>query len=801
MNHDSGAGAGMGAAPARSRPGGSTTPRRWARDLALGARLAFAGGRESWLRTALTSIGIALGVVLLLGCAAIPAISRAHAQREAARGLFANWSAQLTPGDDTELVADVDTTYRGVPITGRIVQAEGPKAPVPPGLSGLPAPGRLVVSPALARLLRSPDGALLRPRLDYPVVGTIGPAGLVGPGEYAFYLGDDKLSGELADNFDIQRLDRFGDARQLRPLDTTLILLVLIIFVVLLLPVVVFIATAVRFGGEQRDRRLAALRLVGADSGMARRIAAGEALVSSAFGLVLGIAGFLVVRQLAQSVTLWDQSVYASDIRPSLPLGLLVVLAVPAMAVSASLLALRRVVIEPLGVVRRAPGTRRRLWWRLVLPVLGLVLLNPLSHRIDLRGGTLPQVRVIAGTVLLLLAVAALLPWLIDAVVARLGGGGVPWQLAVRRLQLSSGASARAVSGVAVAAAGAIALQMLFGAAARTYTAPTGQDANGSRVQVSLLGAGTAEYQTLLHRLLSTSGVRGGYGFSSGTLAALGRPTKHVNGDQPGLYGLTVSDCASLRQVLALSACADGDVFLVGPASPAVPSPGQRVTVGVADPSDPKPPVWTVPTTIPQVSLRPGSDGALSGLVATPGAIGPAALPHNFYVELSADLTSPDTIERIGDAAAGVDPTATVKTWEPARVDHRFATIRQGLFIGALVILLLVGASLLIGTLEQLRDRRRLLPVLVAFGTRRTTLSRSVLWQTALPVLLGMVLAVLVGVGLGAVLLRLVHARVVMNWSSVGGIAGAAALMVLLVTGLSMPALWRLMRPEGLRTE
>jgi membrane-associated phospholipid phosphatase len=45
----------------------------------------------------------------------------------------------------------------------------------------------------------------------------------------------------------------------------------------------------------------------------------------------------------------------------------------------------------------------------------------------------------------------------------------------------------------------------------------------------------------------------------------------------------------------------------------------------------------------------------------------------------------------------------------------------------------------------QLRDRHRLLAVLVAFGTRRATLVWSVLWQTAIPVLFAMALAVLTG--------------------------------------------------------
>lgn len=66
--------------------------------------------------------------------------------------------------------------------------------------------------------------------------------------------------------------------------------------------------------------------------------------------------------------------------------------------------------------------------------------------------------------------------------------------------------------------------------------------------------------------------------------------------------------------------------------------------------------------------------------------------------------------------------------------------------------------------------------------------------------LLGLVLAVGAGAGLGMVLLRIVSQPVRFNWPVTAGIAGAGAAVVLL-TALTMPALWRLMRPDGLRTE
>lgn len=54
----------------------------------------------------------------------------------------------------------------------------------------------------------------------------------------------------------------------------------------------------------------------------------------------------------------------------SLPvLAALVAVAIPAAAVLVTLLAMRGVVVEPLGVVRTAKQRRRRLWWRLLPPL------------------------------------------------------------------------------------------------------------------------------------------------------------------------------------------------------------------------------------------------------------------------------------------------------------------------------------------------------------------------------------------------------------------------------------------------
>ncbi|MFR9775849.1 FtsX-like permease family protein [Micromonospora sp. MS34] len=762
------------------RPGGRL--RAGLGDVAMGARMAVTGGRAGWTRTVLTALGVGIGVAMLLLAAAVPGAIDARGARGEARFDLGRPGPELAAGPDTMLVAAVDTVFRDRPVRGRLLHPEGPDAPVPPGLTALPRDGEVMVSPALRELLDSPDGALFAPRLGGArVIGTIGPQGLTGPRELAFYLGRDALSADRA-----TRLDHFGGSGPVDEFGPVLWLLVVVVGVVLLLPIVVFLGAAVRFGGEQRDRRLAAVRLLGADAGMVRRIAAAEAGTAALLGLAVGGVFFLAGRQLALLVSLYDISVYPDDLRPVPWLVAVVALAVPLLAAGMALLALRRVVVTPLGVSRQATPARRRLWWRLLLPAAGLALLQPVADvrttRSDATDG-----QIATGAVLLLIGTVTLLPWLVDLLVRRLRGGPPPWQLAVRRLQLDSTASARLVSGVAVAVAGTIGLQMLVAGVQDEFRQPSGQDPTRAQAVV-LLDSPSAPWQALA-QIAAVPGVTR----SAGTLSFAAFPAS-----SRAAVDVRVGDCSALAEYADVGTCADGDVFLTWRDDP-VPgfTPGARVDFGEGTET------WQMPTGTRTVPVRADPVGAPhNGLLITPGALGPLPahrLTATALVRL--DPTDGDALERLRSGAAGIDLTGSVLTLDATRESRQFANVRRGLLIGAVVTLLLIGLSMLVGVLEQLRERRRLLATLVAVGTPRGTLGWSVLGQTGVPVLAGLVLAAGIGIAMGAALLRLVGAPVVVSWPVVGLGVGLGAAVVLLVTGASLPVLWRLTRPDGLRAE
>ncbi|MFD8634725.1 FtsX-like permease family protein [Streptomyces sp. NPDC059533] len=780
------------------------TLRAWARDLGMGVRFAFGGGREGWTRTLFTGVGVGLGVALLLISTALPSALTARYERSDARTTVNALRAEQ-PGHDTLLVMGAEQTYHDMSIDGALLRAEGPDAPVPPGLEKIPGPGEMAVSPALKELLDSTEGAGLRERLDWRISEVIGDPGLMGPGELLFYAGNDRLRKTGPEQYQVVRINGFAPVGDREGLDPVLTLLVVMTFVALLLPVAVFITSAVRFGGERRDLRLAALRLVGADARTVRRIAAGEALAGSLVGLVLGVGFFAVGRELAGSFTLRQRSVFPADLNPSPGLAALVALVVPAAAVAVTLFALRGVVVEPLGIVRTTAPRGRRMWWRLLLPLGGLGLLVPMMGRRGdggvNGGGQFNQWQISAGVALLLVGITALLPWLLERLVSRFSGGPVSWQLAVRRLQLTGGGAARPANGVAVAVAGAIALQMLFAAVESDYVASTGQDPARAALAITL-PPGQESTGALPAKVAATEGVVAAVPLT----AVLG---KQENPDDGTRAEITIGTCEALREVAVLNSCTDGDSFvLADPYSGRPLRPGEKLTIDPLLDSSPdsehsKAVEWSVPAGALPVTGREDPTGRIrSGVLVTP-SLAPRGVgaAENAQVFVQVDGSVPDAVDKVRTAALKADPLSRTLTLKYTREKAGYSAIRTGLFFGATAVLILIGTSLLVSQLEQLRERKRLLSALVAFGTKRSTLSLSVLWQTALPIGLGLVLAAATGLGLGTVLMRMTGRSVRIDWASVAAMTGAGAALVGAVTLLSLPALLRVMRPDGLRTE
>jgi hypothetical protein len=755
----------------------------WLGDLLMGVRLSMAGGRSGRLRLALIAVGVGLGVGMLLLLAAVPTAASAREQRRADRSMG---TSVEQPGADTLLALTVETRFRDEVVRGRILRPEGERAPAPPGTTRIPAAGELFVSPALAALIAGPDGEVLAGRWSARITGTIAPAGLSGPDEMWFYVGSETLTREDG----AERINAYGGDR---PSGTDLMIVVLAVIgaAVMLLPVLVLVTTAVRFGSASRDRQLAAIRLVGADSLMTRRIATGDALIGAVLGLAVGVPVFLGLRRMVGALLPADFSPYVSDLRPVPALLALILLFVPAGAVLVALAALRRVVIEPLGVVRQSGARRRRLWWRLIPPGAGIALLYPLLGGLSGEVGEGTRAQLAAGAILLLTGVVVLLPWLVQAAVRPLGRGSVAWQLGVRRLQLDSDTAVRSVSGIAVSVAGIIAVQGLLGA---SIAATSGSQPPAGRFQVVAYtnGADGTGWGAALAATPGVTEVRtAGYGY-----------LRTDPEDQIGV-NVRVGDCEVLRQYAPLPSCADGDSFLTVREGwdNTVLSPGTVAAVhGSAEAPLSR---WAVPADLPSVTLYPSEAGPMSYL-ATPAALKISPDLRGMITDaylLRLDPADPDAVERVRNTMIRLAPAAPLQLFGDERIGDQFGGARQVAQGCAVLFLLFIGASMLINVTEQLRERRRLLAVLAAFGTRRRTLSASVLYQVAVPATIGLLLAVLIGSSLSAVLLAVTRAPVELDWPAIATMTAAVAAMIMAVTAAGLPLLFRLLQVQELRSE
>ncbi|MPY79462.1 MAG: FtsX-like permease family protein [Actinophytocola sp.] len=575
------------------------------------------------LRLAVGAFGVATAVALLFGSASL---SNMVADRDARQ---AQQVRQLTPkpGVDPLYVQGSSLTYRGEWLHGTWMYPAGASAPVPPGLTRQLEPGELAVSPALANLLDSPDGALLRLRFDdLRRVATIGKVGVVEPHDLRFYVGaDSSLSEGVAETRGsaqpILAAYGFGAGHAEPRLPIDLVGVIAVSVVALLFPVLILVGASTRIAGSERDRRLAAIRLLGASARRVRRISAAEALVPAVLGLLLGAVLFKVARPVVAEFEFFGYSTYASDIVPNPVLVVLIVCAVPVLAIASALLAQRRIIVEPLGVVRQSTARRRRLWWRLLLLGIGVAILavvpiayGLVSALIGIYQVSLGLSMIVVGVLVVLFGLVALLPWAVERAVSRIDRGGPSCQLAIRRLQHDSGTSARVFSGLALALVGGVAVQVLLVSYQASWEERSGMPRGDDRMRSELMLSTPTDSEPALAALREQLEVK--------SAAMAYHAVMFFQTYQGAETHVLIAECDTLRAAEVVPDCHEGGVFLsptvVGDGPSAV-RPGDDLVIGKG-----ASPLWRVPrsATVTKVGGFARFDGV--EIVVTPAALGPA---------------------------------------------------------------------------------------------------------------------------------------------------------------------------------
>lgn len=476
--------------------------------IALGLRLAVAGGRRNAGLLAVTATAVAAGTaLLLLALCVAPAIQHQADRTAWLSPIFGPAAAPAVPADSpvphTTLMSTRD--YFGPePIHVVALVGSGPGAPLPPHLDALPGPGQALVSPALAELLvKHPE---LAQRYG-EIIGTLSPQALAGPATLLVVRGARPSDVSLFESA-VTAFPTTGEAPDLTPIVRIVLLLAA---VALLAPIALLIAMTTKLSAATRDRRLAALRLAGATNRQVALLAAVESLLAGVGGVLAGIALFFAVRPWATGITIFDDEPwFTSDLTPN-PLAFVAVLVgVPAVVAAATQLTLRRVSHSPLGVSRRA-GSRPVRAWRLIplaIAVPGLALAFSNSTTSAAIGGGNRSMLITFAVLLVSLVYAG--PWITRATGLVLTRSNSPSHLlAGRRLADNPTAGFTAVAGVVLAVLITTVFVATTPAAAESVadTRISGQQEGTAQVDLGLATSSTAINTALLQDIQDVPGV------------------------------------------------------------------------------------------------------------------------------------------------------------------------------------------------------------------------------------------------------------------------------------------------------
>ena len=437
------------------------------RMLLLGLRLALGGGREGLVRLVFMAVGVGVGVAMLLIALTAPNALRGRFDRIAWQDaaywvLFPDSRFEaVVESEDGALFLAVSDYYDGRPMLRSYLAALGDDPPVPPGLSRAPGPGEVAVSPALQRLLESPPDGELDDRFPGRVTLTIAPEGLAHDNELVGIIGrtPDQLRGvrSVAEVHGFALIDpglRIGD------------FLAFVVFgaaLHILFPIVILIVVVTRVAWRQRERRLAAIRLVGATQAQISFVATAEAGLAAVGGAVLGWVLYEVGRRVMAATLIFQRGHFWLDDIAVPPLWLAAILiGAPVLVMLTTLASLRGIYTRPLAVQRLSRRRRPSLW--LVVPLVvgvgGQFALLPFRGWLAPPGdGGGPPRLVMLGALLTLLAIVGFVlfgPWLVAMVgrgLARLSRS-VPSLLAARRIAQNPQATFYSAVAVGLAAIG-----------------------------------------------------------------------------------------------------------------------------------------------------------------------------------------------------------------------------------------------------------------------------------------------------------------------------------------------------------
>ncbi|MGO9343315.1 MAG: FtsX-like permease family protein [Acidimicrobiales bacterium] len=774
----------------------------------LGLRLTLNGGREAFVRLVVTALAVTSGVFLLLvTLASMNALNSQNARGEWLNTVPAGSNGPGPVGNEGPSPSHAGQALGSVPAStanplwwlfstdqfgsktiDRVnVAVTGSNSPVLPGMPNPPGPGQFYASPALTSLLRTTPADELGARFPGKQIGVIGASALPSPDSLIIVVGYSVAQLSHAPGAAQVSVIQNGPANMQGPqgYDAGSLEAILAIgALALLLPVVIFIGTATRLSATRREQRFAAMRLVGATPRQVSVVSAVEASIAALGGVALGFLLFYLLHPMLQHFSLTGRQLAPGDL--SLKPGdiIAVCICVPVAAAVAARVALRRVVITPLGVNRRVTPPAPRAY-RVIPLFLGIaelsffVVVGPPKT----TGGQIDAY--LLGFVLLMAGLVYGGPWLTmvgSRVMAR-RSSRPSVLIAGRRLSDNPRGAFRSISGLILA----LFVTSVAAGVITTIVADHGSTDNGVQASDTLIdqlgnpasGQETPSVASVASSVLSNLHSIGGVeGVTLVYVAPASTPTDGPIPDPDGVGGdpqVSVVSCAQLATTPVLGRCAAGAQV----AAVETDFGFVKVTKGTAQTTRT---VWPDAAislqrlvTLPVQTIAVATDGSASS-IARAQTVLETAFPL---------VSSPSSFGAVSPKTA-----ATMSEFQ-----HLTDVV-------IVVSLIVAGCSLAVTMAGGLSDRRRPFVVLRLTGVPLSVLRSVVALETAVPLVIVAVLSAGVGLLASDLFLRsqlgvTLRAPGVLYYVTVlGGLVAALG-----IVATTLPLMERITRPDNARVE
>ncbi|MEU1512044.1 ABC transporter permease [Streptomyces sp. NPDC005811] len=702
----------------------------------LGLRLLFGSGRGNRIRFFLMAVGGSIGVCCLALVLTVPAILDAHDARAAARQPV---TSAKGPADGT-LVLQRDDSYGSQSFTRVFVaKGTGGARSVPPGLSDLPSPGEVFVSPRVHELLR--EAPAVKGLLPGREAGVIGPAGLAHPDELYAYVGTERA--KIAD--DGRTLKDFGYRYAPFPAvdSSTLTDVRFALATLVLLPLAIFLSVCARLSAASRMRRLAALRLLGLSVRGTQRVNAAETVVAALLGAVLGLGEYWVLNQVMSRAGLPGLRWYPDDGALSTTTVAICLIGCPALAWFVGRKSARDATANPLAVRRTAVPRPPTKWvGLLLLSGLGIVCGFCATGLVGRPASSLGlnAVLVVVGVVLTGVGLVLTLPLLSYALASRVARNtqSLTLNLAMRRNEAEPGSTMRVVTGLVLL----------------VYAASLAQGVLIQLEQVTRPYGPVQEYSLPLSKLSAQQqlDLAKAPGVSAHTM--LMNSWLDLDDPAPGTFASSatalVATCAQLEELtVRTEGCVDGKVLRLVDLNSSV---GSELKPGTSFPFRFRTETKhdenrNIVMPAERVVYRGYEASAVGGavLLVPPSALPADARPRDASLVLVGS-SDPGKVRAVLDGIAAVAPIAEIElVGLNVQGLEQISVVETLLALGMIMGLVIGVAAFLVSVTDRAVERRAQVTAVTLIGARARTMRAVQCAQVVLPLSLGLVLALVTG--------------------------------------------------------